>query len=557
MPRFDDDSLYAETLPTHFGPMLDDLGRLLVAARARDGEAIPPLHTALMEAGRRLDPADWAVNREDAEAAFVSGALRAARYEKTVLCDDVEVVDTAGSDTLHAFTSDLTEFSEAQVRAALLAAFQPPAAVLAHVDDRVEEETAQLDLRHRIIGALDRRYPLRQGADNRAVIDQLFGALYPDNPLRPDEVEIIRTGTGLFFCLPHDGERLVTRAEDDPQEAEIRAFLAGLTGFHPSQSAHFPSFGSLHRESVPLRLVVQLAEDAGLSPEVVAETLPTMVVILPLAKIDQYIVHDAWGHGWQAMLFRFEETYQRVAGYNRLPRLDEAFARPGQAPLTMRQALLSPGLERWEAFLEAACAARLYDALGNLSAEVLADVVEYKFLAQNPEQSALMPSSSFVKDFPTKLDLTIWDLPMYFERAIQGFERFAEEPRAVERLHAALGGAVELSVLHEAAVRTDAFLKARYGEQLRGGPVEGDRIAVTPIGRVAVNYLGLHARFNDLYARMREADPDVQFADLLVFSVAAYLEEDWAARFWHCDALLDHFEELYARFMAELGTQSR
>ena len=218
----------------------------------------------------------------------------------------------------------------------------------------------------------------------------------------------------------------------------------------------------------------------------------------------------------------------------------------GAPPVTLRAALeaLSGGdpaaLEAW---LEAATATRLYDALANLTAEVLADVVEYKFLALNPEQVGLMPSSSFVKTFPTKLDLTLWDLPMYYDRALEGFQRLAAAPsEAVERLAAAWG--VAPAVVQTAATHTGAWLARVHGTDL------------TPeatMGRVALAYLGMHVRLNALYARLRLADPGVGFADTLVFFLAAYQEEDWAARFWEIDGLIEAFEPLYRRFREALG----
>ena len=73
------------------------------------------------------------------------------------------------------------------------------------------------------------------------------------------------------------------------------------------------------------------------------------------------------------------------------------------------------------------------------------------------------------------------------------------------------------------------------------------------MSRVALNYLEMHARFNRLYDQLREGDPVVRFADLLVFSSAAFLEQDWSHRFWLLDEFLVHFPSMYTDFMSALS----
>jgi hypothetical protein len=82
---------------------------------------------------------------------------------------------------------------------------------------------------------------------------------------------------------------------------------------------------------------------------------------------------------------------------------------------------------------------------------------------------------------------------------------------------------------------------------------EGDVLRVNTMSRVALNYLEMHAHFNSLYDQLRASDPSVRFADLLVFSSAAFLERDWSRRFWLLDEFLSHFPSMYTRFMAALS----
>lgn len=560
MPRFADARLFERTLPAVYGPLLSDIAAFMAAtAAARESKAaadiaeVRRLHDGLMEKARELLPPERTLSLAEAEAAFFSGGVRAARYRETVL-GEPPLVDTAGSRTLSSFEVDV----DAAALEAVHRAFAPDAAVREAAAARLEEELSQLRLRQSIMAGLERLFPLHPGADNRASIDACVAALYPGHPLRSEEVEVIRTSTALFVCIPYSDGALTTR--DDPR---VRAFIEELTDFHPSFSAHFPSFGSLTSGQVPEALLSSLAAETGLPAAVISATLPTMVVVLPADKIDQYIVHDAWGHGWQALLFRFEETYQRVASYTRLPRLDAVVSRGGRS-LRLRE-VLGAQIERqargapletadWEVWLEAATAERLYDALSGLNAEVLADVVEYKYLALRPEDAALMPSSSFVKTLPTKLDLTLLDMPYYYQRALAGFRRLAEKPAAAKALADALCAAGQpvgatAAVVESFAAHVGRWLDAVHGESIRAEVVDGV-LRTNTFSRVALNYLGLHVLFNDLYADLMAQRGDVRFADLLVFSAAAWLEEDWGHHFWHLDAFLAHFPALHARYEA-------
>ncbi len=568
MPALLDAALYVPTLPARLQPLLEDVRRFMalnLACRAAEGPeksamiaALRAQHDALMAAALvALPPAD-AVSEAEAEAAFVSGVMRAGHYRQTAL-GQPPLVDTAGSATLADFAPEPT--SPARLRAALLEAFSPSAAVLAAIDARMETELAQLQLRRRIMAALDACYPLQPSADNRAAIDALFTAFYPGHPLRSGEVEIIRTATALFFCLPLSGATLHTRAPDDPDRQRIADFLHQLTHFEPRYSAHFPSFGSLTPERLPAPLLAQLREESGLSAATLAAALSTMVVILPQREIDKYIVHDVWGHGWQALLFRFEETYQRVATYQRLPRLDAVIAGDSLRALVEAQvARLGRGqgidTAPWTRWLAAVTAERLHDSLSGLSAEVLADVVEYKHIAMWPERSALMPSSSFVKEHPVKLDLTLLDLPGYYERALKGFARLAHAPRARQALTAALCRSGEdpvatRQVLDALADCTGEWLARAHGEGIVAVPM-GEVVGVNTFSRAALNYLALHAQFNHLYTQLRVQRGGVGFADQLVFSVAAFLEADWRRGFWHVDEFLLRFPALSARLQAAL-----
>ena len=75
-------------------------------------------------------------------------------------------------------------------------------------------------------------------------------------------------------------------------------------------------------------------------------------------------------------------------------------------------------------FIDAELYERAIIAFTPILAEMLADVVEYKFLELHPEQEHLLPSSSLLKAFPSKLDLTLVDLRTCFVHASEVFQNW-------------------------------------------------------------------------------------------------------------------------------------
>jgi hypothetical protein len=522
----------------------------------QDGPAVVRRqHDELMARARQQLPLDVSVSERMAEAAFFKGGVRAARYRDTVV-GDPPLVDTVGSHTLHRFQVDVDE----RAIGAVHEAFATDRDATAQEDAGLERELSQLSVRGQVMAALDGLFPLVAHATTDDTVYALFSSFYPENPLISGEVKVVRTSTALYFCIPFDDEGLQTRAD-----LKANLFIQTLTDFHPSHSAHFPSFGSLTAAAIPDALVAALAQGTGQTEARLRAILPTMVVVLPAEKVDQYIVHDAWGHGWQALLFEFEESYQRVAAYTDLPGLDASFERAEGAVtlwscLSSQVAAVSAGEAISDAafvpWLRAATAERLYDALSGLHAEVLADVVEYKYVAMHPDARVWMPSSSFVAHLPTKFDLTLGDLPYYYERGIGAFERFVLDKGKQGRL---LDELTDRGLPRDASQIVVAALASSMGRWL--AEVHGrdilcdatdDGVVVNTFTRVALTYLSLHRSLNDLYARLLAQRGDVAFADLLVFSCAAFLEADWGKNFWHLEGFLRHFESLFVRYEAAL-----
>lgn len=581
MPELRRESLHDAHLPLQYRGLIRKLDQFIgdsLQLRPRKSEAAPDelgalrrQHDELMSEALQffrgeVSPTEERSENRDARLAFALGLYRCTFYEETVL-GEVELVDTCGSQTLTHFEVDTAQGAGGRelVREFLAEELGFTADELNGLEAILEPELATLSERQQIVQALERRYSLNDTSRGDDAAWEMFSAMYPGHPFRPGEIDIIRTGTSVFYCIPFEGLALETahwKDRSDAERQEVEEFLRHWSKFKQRYYAHFPAFGFFRGEDTAPELLRFLAGEVDVSEQEIADALTTMVSILQSSEIDKYIVHDAWGHQWQALLFRFEETYRSVARYDLLPAYDWRSSPDDESLESIVRLGLAEGIEsavdRWDDYFRSSLDHRLLRSLAGLVAEVLADVVEYKFILLEPDDAASLLSSSFFKDRPTKLDLTLWDLPWYFKIALKGFERFAERDDVRDEVCAELceriGSDPEqtATVLAALARRTEELLDFEYRRSLHY-EVEGEQIAVNAFCRVALNFLAMQAVFNDLYDQLREGDPAGRagvrrFHDVLVFATASFFELDWYENFWLVDEFLGlHFPRLWKR----------
>lgn len=512
--------LFEPELPGPFGPLLDRLRRF---TREADTEALRALHDELMVEGRALAAGTDPVPRSQILRAFSTGVLRATRLSATV-----EGGPARPATSLDRFIPDLQASDEPQLREALGPLLSPEDWL--DVDARLAAGDRALRARRQVVAALHAHFP-GQSAD---VVHRAFSALFVGHPLAVGEVSWIRTSTSTFFLVPYAQGKLTNPCLSLlDRQAAVNAFLGRLEHFEQRYFAHFPVFGGFRGEQAAPKLLSVLAERTECSTDNVAHHLTTSVSVLPRDLVDQYLVHDAWGHVWQALLFRFDESYQAAAGFEHIPDLSEVFA--GQSLLNLAYDLArNQDLDKARAYLQDCLHHRLHVALSGLMAEVLADAIEGKITG------APLPTSSRLADQPTRLDLTLSDLPYYFRVATEGVRKLGEAPELlVGELKPFLplaGAEAAASTLARAA---EDLLSGLFTADFRAEPA-GEKVRVNVFDRVALNFLGFQAAVNTrLPAAMAAGRGDV-----LLFALASYLEEDWAARFWHLDEMLEHLDEL-------------
>lgn len=590
MPLFVSNRLYDPLLPLEYLDLLRKLDRFAQLADELQGhppgspndsrpERLRRHHADLLELSvDLLPPTPDLVHERAAAKAFAEGALLLLHYERSVLGGG-EVLDTLGSRTLSAFRCDLADPTEEEAErwvSAVRRACQLDDAAWAEVQANLEPELAALAERHALVDAIEAMHPLEAGSpENPARVLALFERLYPGHPLKEGEVDLIRTGSSLFFCVPWDKEELVDCApRDDVEEQALAEFLRRLNDTQQLYFAHFPVFGFFRGEQADPTLVAELAERCGLSEERVSENLTTMVTILKSSEVDKFIVHDAWGHQWQAHLLPFEDDMQRVGTFEQLPALDEAVPAPAgeqepsrlievcRAALELLAAGEAVSPSHWDRYLRGAIGSRIGAGMSGLIAEMLADVVEYKLVSLGGEVAEELESSSYFKALPTKLDLTLPDLRLFFRFALRAFRDFcdgdADALREALVREADAEPAAAAKVVESFRDRTASLLDDLFAPRFHYTATDkGVRVNLFP--RLALNLLGLHSALVACYERLERDQRDYPyplsgFRDLLVLSTAAFYQQDPRGNLWHMDEFLAHFfEPLLDRLLAELA----
>lgn len=558
-------------VPLAWRNVLEDLqafleceGRLRQLDRSADEQEralLKTLHDRLVErSGDLLEPAALDNPASPELRRLLMRSVLALVQLKLVVVAEQPVLDTAGSRTLSLFEADF--FGTPANVASLIVRAQ---SLLELSDVEVRQETSALadDLRdawrkQAVVKALRDEFQLwPESGQLRDGIGRFFQAMYPDAPIPAEEVELIVTGTLVFFCLPlaKDSESLTTeRFVNLPSDCQAEAieFLRKLKRFSQERFASFPAFGLVECERIDAALVERLADRSGVEVAAILQELPRLVTILPQAEIDKYLIHDVWGHGWQASMLHFDDLYEQIAEFAEPLEIGERTETSSGARLRFGDCFTGAGhllcLDelRFRAFATGEVCHRLPVALSAVLAEMLADVAEFKFLAEHPDRAAWLPSTSRLWTYPAMLDLTLADIPFYFGQATKVFRLWAKQPARQARCITQL---VDAGATREAATKAvgqaiDIWrqLEADYFCAELRWTVAGDRLRVNAFTRVLLNFVGLHrtllATYCELSAESTRSLPLKSFRDLLVLAASVFFEADPARNLWRVDEFL-------------------
>ena len=570
-----------DNIPSYWKPVLERLKRFETLAQeinkrkkeqqSTSSETLKTFytqHNALLADTRshlRHVPSDC--DEPTLDIAFVEAVwLALEHYPALVHHPKIENLDTAGSKIFTLFVPDAPASLDLRERlkSALQRAFNLDSETVDRLNRDVSMRARPLKHRHQIMKSLETRFNLV--SDNPkldADILRIFRALYPGAPFEVGEVKLVKTSSALYFCLPTEPiekrDDLKQNEENDTSEAskaDYEKFLRKIWEVEPF--AHFPVFGTFNAKDLDLTLRQEIVADTELPLESITSTLTRMIGVLPLAELDKYLIHDTWGHQWQESLLDFEVPYTALTLFQRPLSLTET------ASVFGKQTSFSDTFTKTESgtieldsvklqqFIDAELYEREIIAFTPILAELLADVVEYKFLELYPEQEHLLPSSSLLKAFPSKLDLTLSDLRTCFVHAAEVFQNWVTSASTQQDLHAEICEKLDIpndtsehtelwEVLNTAVELCKAQLQAFYQPEWAWETVQTDKegsLKLNAFSFAGLNFLRIHTALIQTYKTLSKIETPYKFKDILVLSMGTFFERNPQQHIWQLDSFL-------------------
>ncbi|MCA9634272.1 MAG: hypothetical protein KC766_41790 [Myxococcales bacterium] len=568
------------SLPDAWAPALEALARIQELTKGPEEELAQrqaearALYAQLLEqawAYREPIPESLSVEAPNFRRWFSEAVLLWMRYAET---SSAPLVDTAGTRTLAKFPVDfpVNAGARAAMRRAVQAAFGWSDAEMRELEAKVAHLTSNLDIKLKITACVAQFLEELQGGerDPRLV---LMDVLYGELPWRVGDIDWVITGTSIFPCVPRKKDQLLKDdwEERSPEEqAAIGAFMVKLRKANTANTLRFPAFGlAPNRPAEPLWSRLVLA--CGVSEEVLIETLETMVMIVPTHQVDQYVVHDSWGHTWQEALSEFEWEYARVLELadDLTPHAGPAFggdvATLGSC-LRVENDALEVDEERLLEIAKQDVLGRFGVATSIALSEMLADFMESKFARQVPEEA--LPTSSLIDVAHLKIDLSLSDIGRQIKRLAKPYRRLATEPEAqqqfadaliadgflaahalpaAQRVGTCLWRALEpllSSELSPAQVGWTANLTPK--PDVASGSTEGDAATVgaetvpsTLYRRAMLQLMLIAAELeNGLEGQGGDWRDPGSSPDLFLIAITHLYEQDRLVNFWHMDQVM-------------------
>lgn len=552
-------------VPLEWKTVLDDLSEFMgLEKRLRDDpkdeqirEQIGIAHDRLIAGSNDLlEPQALSdLKDRDVHRIFARSVLLMMRIASSVAGDD-KVLDTANCRTLLLYEADFLadETNQEQLKKTLARTIGISPEELASIEASVERDIEGARRKHQLVRAIRDQFGLWDESERlREGMFRFFDALYPDVGIVDDEVELIVTGTMIFFCLPFTKDGLTTdrfQSLSPEEQKPTREFLKRVNRFSQWQFAHFPVFGFRRGEELEPALIQELAARCKLTADDVAKEISTLTAIIPIDEVDKYIVHDIYGHSWQACMLDFDDLYLKLSTFADPLELSEFAIEPsGADTVTFDDCFVGDGdslhldSECFRRFIDLEVAERLPIAMTPVLAEVLADVAEFKL---HDKDARSMSTSSALASFPAKLDLTMRDVIYYFRNATKVFRLWATRDDRRQQTVAALiaKGATRYAAkraVEDAACVWHELEGDWLSPELRFYEKDG-LLHTNVVCRLALNFLAIHRETLNVYSRIGGMDlgnlPLKGLRDLMLISAAVFFEQAPSRNLWRVDEFL-------------------
>lgn len=278
--------------------------------------------------------------------------------------------------------------------------------------------------RKKINDAIRKRIITDDELDEHKVFS-IFKKLFPYCPLREGDVRCILTDLSIFFVVP-DFERLKRRnsykQRTSENREEIKSFYQLIQKFHFKYFENFPTFSIFDINEVSDKFVKELIKETGIEESLFKFLINSQTMIHMEHLIEQYMIHDTWGHVWQAELARGKVFYDELAN-RKVPFFPEITLRIDQNIVSYTD-LFYVNFEGELSFDKALAQdfiSQYFKNSQNLHfhatmSEMCAEITEYLFVFDYGNKIPLSSSSKFNHN-PTKLDFA-WSDVNYFSAVL-------------------------------------------------------------------------------------------------------------------------------------------
>jgi hypothetical protein len=313
----------------------------------------------------------------------------------------------------------------------------------AAIEDDYARARRRLAQRIALVAALKSR--LRSDADghlDRESVHALFARLFPGNPMRSGEVDLVATGSALYFYIA--SEKTFTQRESFAQrtpseQRRVRHYLRRIGELRFENFSHFPMFGFFDAHDADPRLVAELKEHALIPIRgQLIEAMNSVVTMADGDEVEKYLIHDTWGHVWQGDLTNLKRLVSWMADLQHPFSPDHAVDCGGSKVAVADLFFLNArggcdfDAELARAFVEELLRDRAQLLLAPVIAEVCADMVEYYYALDHRAPAEHLPTSSFFGHRPTKLDFA-WTDMCYFVKSVAATSGRYRTERALRR----------------------------------------------------------------------------------------------------------------------------
>ncbi len=431
----------------------------------------------------------------------------------------------------------------------------------AAIETEAASAVQKLARRQALVGLLrDELRPDPAQGPTSADAHRFFGLLFPDHPLRPGEVEVVATQSCVYFCILsqeafEQTETFLARGE--AARAHAVDYLKRLRRFNFYNFAHFPAFTSFEAREMDPASLERLGRAMEMENAELVALLNTVVFIEERDSLEKYLIHDSWGHYWQADLTGLGALYHRMASLH-LPLSPSDSVRLDDKLLSFLDLVY---LRRDGSLLFDEALARRYAAawtnerfqplLAPVVAELAADLIEYHARAQCRAAGLELPSSSRFPQQPAKIDFAWADLSFFvkalkrvntlYEKDAELRASFVERARLLFRLKYRR---------NYPAVASSEILDAELGKTLERLLAIFHEVQETDLGTglqttntfslAFVNLLRIGATLNGIvHDQLEGTRPHLApYFQTLVMFVVKYFEREPTHGFWTLDETL-------------------